>query len=246
MNLEGKICIITGATRGIGLTSAKLLAQKGAHVFINGRDENRIKEVVQNITSEGYKADIFHADLEDYESIKKAFQAFFSKTKKLDILVNNAGILDDSLIGMVSKNQVEKTFAINTFGTLYMCQLASRLMSKGNSGSIINITSIIGVNGNSGQAVYGGSKAAVIGITKSLAKELAPKNIRVNAIAPGFINTDMASSIPNEIFQKRIDSVAMQRIGEPIDIANSILFFSSDLSTYVTGQTLGVDGGMLI
>ena len=246
MNLAGKVCIVTGATRGIGLSSAYALAQNGAHVFINGRNKDKISDIVNNMKSDGHSADIFHCDLGDYDSIKKSFQDFYSKTKKLDVLVNNAGILDDALIAMVSKNQVEKTFSINTFATIYMCQLASRLMSKVNSGSIINVSSIIGVNGNSGQAVYGGSKAAVIGITKSLAKELAPKNIRVNAIAPGFINTDMASSIPDAIYQERINSIAMGRIGESQDIANSVLFLASDLSSYITGQILGVDGGMLI
>mgnify|MGYP001422192968 CR=1 FL=1 len=162
-------------------------------------------------------------------------------------MVCNAGILDDALIGMVSKEQIERVFSINTYGILFCSQYASRLMSRNSKGgSIINISSIIGTNGNTGQSVYGGSKAAIIGITKSLSKELATKNIRVNAIAPGFINTEMTRSIPREIYQERINSIKMGRIGEPKDIAYSTLFFASDISNYITGQILGVDGAMQI
>ena len=147
---------------------------------------------------------------------------------------------------MVTKEQIEKTFSINTFGVLYVSQYAARMMSKNKEGSIINISSIIGSNGNEGQVVYGGSKAAVIGITKSLAKELAPSNVRVNAIAPGFIDTDMTRSITESKYQDRMNSIKMGRIGTPEDIANTAIYLASDLSSYVTGQTIGVDGGMLI
>jgi 3-oxoacyl-[acyl-carrier protein] reductase len=147
---------------------------------------------------------------------------------------------------MVTHEQIEKTFSINTFGVLYVAQYAARLMSRNKSGSIINISSIIGTNGNEGQTVYGGSKAAVIGITQSLAKELAPNNIRVNAIAPGFIDTDMTRQLPKDKYQERMESIKMGRIGKPEDIANTALFLASDLSAYVTGQVIGVDGGMLI
>jgi len=160
--------------------------------------------------------------------------------------VANAGVLDDALIGMVTTDQIKRVFETNTYGVLYCAQYASRLMARNKSGSIINVASIIGTNGNVGQAVYGGSKAAVIGITHSLAKELAPSNIRVNAIAPGFIDTEMARSIPPEKFQERINSIKMGRIGSPDEVAKVILFLASDLASYVTGQTIGVDGGMLI
>lgn len=246
MLLKDKICLITGATRGIGLTVAKLFAEQGAWVFINGRDIDKVSSVVEDIKTNGGKADAFLCDVSDPNSVKLAYKEFLAKTKKLDVLVNNAGILDDALIGMVTPSQIERTFAINTFAVLYMSQYASRIMAKAKTGSIINLTSIIGTNGNSGQSVYGGSKAAVIGITKSLAKELAPNNIRVNAIAPGFIDTDMARSIPPSIFDIRVNSVAMKRIGKPEEIAGTAVFLGSDLSSYITGQTIGVDGGMLI
>ncbi len=166
----------------------------------------------------------------------------FKLTKKLDILVANAGVLDDALIGMVTQSQIENTFNTNTFGVLYCAQYASRLMGRNKCGSIINMTSIMGTHGNIGQAVYAGSKAAVIGITKSLSKELAPLNIRVNAIAPGVIDTDMVATLAAE----RIASIKMGRIGRPEEVANVALFLASDLSTYVTGQVIGVDGGMII
>lgn len=170
----------------------------------------------------------------------------YKRIKRLDILVNNAGVLDDALIGMVTRDQIQQVFDVNTFGLLYCSQYAARLMARNQCGSIVNLSSIIATHGNEGQAVYGGSKAAVIGITKSLAKELAQNNIRVNAIAPGFIDTDMTRALPAEVFQARVDSIKMGRIGHPDEVANVALFLASNLSTYVTGQTIGVDGGMLI
>ena len=147
---------------------------------------------------------------------------------------------------MVTPTQVERTFASNSFSVLYCSQYAARMMQRAGGGSIINLSSIIGRVGNAGQAVYGGSKAAVIGMTQSLAKELAPQQIRVNAIAPGFIDTDMAHSLPEEKFQQRLQSIAMGRIGAADEVANVALFLASGLSSYVTGQVIGVDGGMLI
>ncbi len=246
MLLQDKVCLVTGATRGIGLAIAQFFAAQGAWVFVNGRDAARVAEVVADINQSGGRADPFVCDVADPNSVKGAYKELLSKTKVLDVLVNNAGILDDALIGMVTPAQVERTFSINTYAVLYMSQYAARIMAKAKAGSIVNLTSIIGTNGNSGQAVYGGSKAAVIGITKSLAKELAASNIRVNAIAPGFIDTDMARSIPPAVFETRVASVAMKRIGSPQEIASVAAFLAADLSAYVTGQVIGVDGGMLI
>ncbi|MCS3831918.1 3-oxoacyl-[acyl-carrier protein] reductase [Aeromonas veronii] len=246
MLLKNKVALITGATRGIGLSTAWRYCEEGAKVFLNGRDETKLVSVIEELKSRGYDAEPLIFDVSVPEQVKDAFRALLKKTKKLDILVNNAGVLDDALIGMVSVEQIHNTFAVNTFSTIYLSQYASRLMQRSGGGSIINLASIIGTNGNAGQAVYGGSKSAVIGITKSLAKELAGNQIRVNAIAPGFIETDMACSIPPEKFQERMDSIAMKRIGQPEDIANTAVFLGSDLSSYVTGQVIGVDGGMLI
>lgn len=246
MLLKNKIALVTGAAKGIGLATATRLCEEGAHVFLNGRNEAAVNNEVNNLRDKGYSVESLCFDVSDAEQVKLAFRKLLSHTKKLDILVNNAGILDDALIGMVTLDQIQSTFSVNTFSVLYCSQYAARLMTRNNMGSIINISSIIGVNGNAGQSVYSGSKSSVIGITKSLAKELAEKNIRVNAIAPGFIDTDMASSIPYDKFQERLGSIAMKRIGKASEIADTVVYLSSDLSTYVTGQVIGVDGGMLI
>jgi len=248
MLLHEKIALVTGASRGIGFATAKLFAQKGAHVFISGRSLETLDEARANIASSvsGARISTLLLDVTEPDSVRDAFQSLFKQTKRLDILVANAGVLDDALISMVTKSQIDSVFSANTFGVLYCAQYASRLMARNKHGSIINLASIIGSNGNVGQAVYAGSKAAVIGITKSLSKELAPQNIRVNAIAPGFIDTDMARSLSPDKFAERVSSVKMGRIGTPEDVANVALFLASDLSSYVTGQIIGVDGGMLI
>lgn len=247
LSLSGKKMLITGASRGIGKAIAHLFAQQGAEIFLNGRDETALAQLKDELVAT-YSATVHLAifDVADAESVKQGFRTLFAVTKSLDVLVNNAGILDDALIGMVSQAQIQQTFSANTFSVLYCSQYAARMMQRNKQGSIINMASIIGRVGNAGQAVYGGSKAAVIGITQSLAKELAAHNIRVNAIAPGFIDTDMAHSLPDDKFQQRLDSIAMGRIGSPEEVAKVALFLASDLSSYVTGQVIGVDGGMLI
>ncbi|MGZ5780843.1 MAG: SDR family NAD(P)-dependent oxidoreductase [Burkholderiaceae bacterium] len=248
MLLKNRVALITGAARGIGFATAKVFAEHGAHVFITGRSFSALNDANTQLMAAVPDAQIstLELDVTNPDSVRDAFQALFKLTKKLDILVANAGVLDDALIGMVTKSQMEHTFTTNTFGVLYCAQYASRLMGRNKSGSIINMTSIMGTNGNVGQAVYAGSKAAVVGITKSLSKELAPLNIRVNAIAPGVIDTDMVSTLAPEKLAERIDSIKMGRIGRPEEVANAALFLASDLSTYVTGQVIGVDGGMLI
>jgi Dehydrogenases with different specificities (related to short-chain alcohol dehydrogenases) len=245
--LSGKKVLITGASRGIGKAIAHLFAQQGAEIFLNGRNETVIAQLKDELVAT-YSATVHLVvfDVADAESVKQGFRTLFAITKSLDVLVNNAGILDDALIGMVSQAQIQQTFSANTFSVLYCSQYAARMMQRNKQGCIINMASIIGRVGNAGQAVYGGSKAAVIGITQSLAKELAAQNIRVNAIAPGFIDTDMAHSLPDDKFQQRLDSIAMGRIGSPDEVAKVALFLASDLSSYVTGQVIGVDGGMLI
>ena len=247
MLLQGKTALITGSTRGIGRAVAETYAKNGASLILNARDEDKAKKTALEI-SEKYdvQVDIVLFDVSNSDEVKNGFREIFKLTKNLDIVVNNAGILDDALIGMVTKTQIEKTFGINTFGVLYVSQYAARMMAKKKTGSIINISSIIGTNGNEGQAVYGGSKSAVIGITQSLSKELAPNNIRVNAIAPGFIDTEMTQGLTKCKYNERIESIKMNRIGKAEDIANTALYLASDLSSYVTGQVIGVDGGMLI
>jgi len=247
-SLAGKICLITGATRGIGLAAARLFAENGAQVVLVGRNAEELVQRAADI-NEAFGEEVamsFTCDVSDDTAVKDLFQAVFKRYKRLDVLLANAGVLDDALLGMVNRLQIEKVFGANTFGLLYCAQYASRLIARSGGGSIINVASIIGTNGNAGQAVYSGSKAAVVGITKSLAKELASSQIRVNAIAPGFIDTAMTRGLPEAKFTERMDSIAMGRIGKPEEVARAALFLASDLSTYVTGQCIGVDGGMLI
>lgn len=245
--LAGKRVLITGATRGIGLAIAERFAAEGASLYLNGRDGPRVTQLAERLNREfGVVCAPLLFDVADPEAVKAAFRELFAQTKVLDVLVNNAGILDDALIGMVTPAQIERTFACNSFSVLYCSQYAARMLQRNGGGSIINLASIIGRVGNAGQAVYGGSKAAVIGMTQSLAKELATQQIRVNAIAPGFIDTDMAHSLSEEKFQQRLDSIAMGRIGSADEVAKVALFLASELSSYVTGQVIGVDGGMLI
>ena len=245
--LAGKRVLITGATRGIGLAIAERFAAEGASLYLNGRDGPRVSQLAERLSREfGVACAPLLFDVADPEAVKAAFRELFAQTKVLDVLVNNAGILDDALIGMVTPAQIERTFACNSFSVLYCSQYAARMLQRNGGGSIINLASIIGRVGNAGQAVYGGSKAAVIGMTQSLAKELATQQIRVNAIAPGFIDTDMAHSLSEDKFQQRLDSIAMGRIGSAGEVAKVALFLASDLSSYVTGQVIGVDGGMLI
>ncbi|EKP0309278.1 SDR family oxidoreductase [Aeromonas veronii] len=245
--LQGKRVLITGAGRGIGLAIARQFAAQGAELWLNGRDEEAITRMAEGLGVEfGVPCMPLCFDVADPQAVKHAFQQLFGQTRQLDVLVNNAGVLDDALLGMVQQQQIERTFATNSYSTLYCSQYAARLMQRSGGGSIINMASIIGRVGNAGQAVYAGSKAAVIGITQSLAKELAASQIRVNAIAPGFIDTDMARSLPPAKFDERVASIAMGRIGTPDEVASVALFLASDLSRYVTGQVIGVDGGMLI
>lgn len=245
--LTDKHILITGASRGIGEAIARLFAAQGATLYLNGRDGDTLEKLCRQLASDfGTNCHALPFDVSDASAVKQGFQHLFKRTKQLDVLVNNAGILEDALLSMVSPSQLENTYKTNTFSVLYCSQYASRLMQRQGGGSIINLASIIGRVGNTGQAAYGGSKAAVIGMTLSMAKELAPAQIRVNAIAPGFIDTEMTRSLPAEKYQQRLQSIAMGRIGTAEDIANTALYLASDLSTYVTGQVIGVDGGMLI
>ena len=247
-DLHDRVAFITGGTRGIGWAAARLFAASGASVIINGvSDETLLHSRVRKLKDEfNIRCDGYLFDVSDYDSVKNCYADIFKKYKKLDILVNNAGILDDSLLGMVSRDNINRTLDVNVKGVLYNLQYASRLMTRKKSGSIINVSSIIGRVGNEGQVVYGGSKAAVIGITMSAAKELAPLNIRVNAVAPGFIDTDMVKQLPEDKFKTRMDGIKKKRIGTPEDAANLILFLASDYSSYITGQIIGVDGGMQV
>lgn len=248
IRLDDRCAIVTGGSRGIGLAVAEKLAGAGMHLILVGRsDQDALKAVADEIARRHNRRVLtVSGDVGKPETAQQAARLAFSEFKRLDALVNNAGILDDALIGMISEDSIDVTLSTNVKGVINFTQSAARLMERGGGGSIINVSSIIGRFGNSGQIVYGASKAAVIGATLSAAKELAARQIRVNAVAPGYIATDMIRNIDKATDQQRRDSIGMGRIGQPDDVANAVLFLVSDLSSYVTGQVLGVDGAMLV
>jgi 3-oxoacyl-[acyl-carrier protein] reductase len=248
LDLSGRVGVVTGASRGIGAAIAKTLARNRMNLILSGHHHSeKLDGFAKNLVSDyDIKVDIVAGDIADPATSAALAKKAFGEHRRLDLWVNNAGVLIDGLIGMVPDSDIQTTLGINLAGVLHGTQQAARLMRRGEGGSIINLTSIIGRFGNVGQLVYGASKAGVIGATLSAAKELAPLNIRVNAIAPGFIETDMTAQLPRDKFQERLDSIAMARVGTPEDIANTALFLASNLSTYVTGQVIGVDGGMLV
>jgi 3-oxoacyl-[acyl-carrier protein] reductase len=248
IDLTGKVAYVTGSTRGIGAAIARRIAVAGAAVVVNGHtlEEAPARLAAQLSDVSGAACLGIHADQRDPDAVKAAFSTIVKTYGRLDILVNNAGIVDDAILGMISERSMSDTFAVNTLALVRNMQLASRLMRRNGSGSIVNISSIMGVVGNPGEVVYAASKAAVIGATKSAAKELAPIGIRVNAIAPGFIDTDMTRALPADIHHERLASIGMGRIGHPDDVADVALFLACHLSRYVTGQVIGVDGAMVV
>lgn len=252
--LQGKVALVTGAARGIGRSVMERFAQNGAITYANDMRGELLLEAVE-ATAKKYQADIIPLvfDVTDMAAQKNTFQQIWKERKRLDIVVNNAGLALSALIEMNAKADVERNFAVNSIAVIEMIQLATKLMKRnpiaGNTrGSIINISSIAGTNGNRGQIAYSGSKAAVIGITKASAKELSEHLIRVNAVAPGLIQTPMLEeALTEKIVEDYVrHSVGMHRVGTPEDIANAVLFFSSDASCYITGQVLGVDGGYIL
>jgi len=243
-DLSGKTALVTGANTGLGQAMALALAEAGADIALIGRTAP--VETLNQIEKIGVKAHSILTDLSHADRVADVIAEAVSALGRVDILVNNAGILKDGLIGMIPEDSIRETLETNVNGSLYMIQSCARLIARNDGGSIINLSSIIGRFGNRGQLAYSASKAGVIGATLSAAKELAPTSIRVNAIAPGYIDTDMIKDIDPEIDKERRDSIAMGRIGTPQDVANLALFLASDLSSYVTGQVIGVDGGMLV
>ena len=245
--LKGKVALITGAGQGIGRGIAEQYAKYGATVYANDIREGSIEDFSTEM-KEKYGSNVIplYFNITDMVAAKANIMRIKNEQSHLDILVNNAGIMKDALIGMISTKLIESIFSVNVFGLMEMLQLAAKLMMRQKSGSIINMASIVGVNGNRGQLIYSASKGAVIAATKTAAKELAPYGIRVNAVAPGIIDTAMFRSIDDIHQKQRIDNIGMGRLGTPEDIAKACVFLASDLSEYVTGQILGVDGAAIV
>lgn len=236
--LSGKIAVVTGATRGIGKEIVYQYANSNAVVYAIGRDKKSLAEIdcyAENIHS-------LELDITQLDSVKKVLMDIYKKENKIDILVNNAGVMNDALLGMISEDMIQEMFNVNVFSVIQMTQLVSRFMKRQKNGCIINIASIVGIEGNAGQSVYSATKGAVISFTKSAAKELASNGIRVNAIAPGIIDTSLLDNVPEEKMKQRLSAVCMGRIGQPGDIAKAALFLAGSMSEYISGQVIRVDG----
>ncbi|TXL67649.1 3-oxoacyl-[acyl-carrier-protein] reductase [Cerasibacillus terrae] len=245
--LTEKVALVTGASRGIGRAIALELAKEGADIVVNyAGNKERAEEVVKEIEEMGRKAISIQADVSDEISVKKMIKDTIKEFNRLDILVNNAGITKDNLIMRMKEKDFDDVINTNLKGVFLCTKAVSRQMMKQRYGRIINMASIVGVSGNPGQANYVAAKAGVIGLTKSTAKELASRNILVNAVAPGFISTDMTAELTNEQKEAMLKMIPLAKLGQPEDIARVVRFLASDDSSYMTGQTLHVDGGMVM
>ena len=243
--LKDKIALVTGGGKGIGAAIAKEMASQGAMVIINYiRSEEAAKKVQSEIRSAGGKADIFRCDVSDYNSVKAMIGDIIQHYGRLDILVNNAGIVKDGLLMRMKEKDFDEVIDINLKGTFNCIQNVARQMLKQRYGRIINMSSVVGICGNAGQANYAASKAGIIGLTKASAKELGSRGITVNAIAPGFIQTDMTEGLNQELKAKMLSAISLGSFGTVKDIAHVACFFASDQARYITGQVLGVDGGI--
>lgn len=243
--LENKIALITGASRGIGRAIAITLAGYGAMVVVNyNGSKEKAEEVVEEIEKKGGKAIAYQADVADFLAVQNMFADLVKQFGRVDILVNNAGITRDNLIIKMSESDFDQVIDTNLKGVFNCLKQASKLMLKQKQGRILNISSISGVIGNAGQVNYSASKAGVVGMTKSLAKELGSRGITVNAIAPGYINTDMTSVLKDDLKEKVMEAIPLKRLGEVEDIAETAAFLVSDKAAYITGQTIQIDGGL--
>lgn len=244
--LENKVVIITGASKGIGKGMAMKFAENGANVaFTYLSSEEKAKEVEKELIALGIKAKGYKSDASDFEQATKLVEDVTKEFGRIDALVNNAGITKDGLLMRMSEEDWDNVMRINLKSVFNMTKAVMRTMMKQRYGSIINMSSVVGVNGNAGQSNYSASKAGIIGFTKSIAKELGSRNIRSNAIAPGFIETEMTAKLDQEIIKNWVKEIPLRRAGKTEDVADVAMFLASDMSAYVTGQTIHVCGGML-
>ena len=243
--LEGKSAIVTGASRGIGKDIALYLAKEGAKVAVNySGSKDRADEVVEEIKASGGEAFAIQANVDKADDVQNLISSTLGKFGSIDILVNNAGITRDNLLMRMKEQEWDDVLNTNLKGVFLCTKAVTRQMMKQRAGRIINITSIVGVSGNAGQANYVAAKAGVIGLTKSSAKELASRNITVNSVAPGFITTDMTDALPDDIKSQMLSQIPLAKFGNPLDIAKAVAFLASEDANYITGQTIHVNGGM--
>lgn len=245
--LSGKIALVTGASRGIGRQTAITLASYGATVIVNyNGSKEKAEEVVKEIQSSGGNASVYGCNVSDYAAVENMMKDIVAEYGRVDILVNNAGITKDGLLMKMSEEDYDAVLDINLKGTFNCIKHISRQMLKQKAGRIINLSSVVGVYGNAGQVNYSASKAGVIGITKSVAKEIGSRGVTVNAVAPGFIITEMTDAMPEDAKKQVADRIAMKKLGETKDVAELVAFLASDKAAYITGQVICVDGGMSI
>ena len=247
MHLGGKVAIVTGASRGIGRAVALKLAQAGAKVVINyAGNVKAAEEVLESITHLNGEAILIQGDVSKASDVSDLIKQTIERFGRIDILVNNAGITRDNLLMRMKEDDWDAVLNTNLKGVYHCTKAVAKIMMKQRYGKIVNMTSVVGVTGNAGQSNYAAAKAGVIGFTKSMAKELASRNITVNAVAPGFIATDMTKDLPDTVKEAMAGEIPLARLGQPDDIGNAVLFLASDFSSYITGQTLHVDGGMVM
>ena len=245
-DLSHKIAIVTGASQGIGKTIAIEMAKSGATVFCLARNKEALDATIKTITEEGGKAYAFSCDISNNDDFKNISLNIFKNYGSIDILVNNAGITKDNLLLRMSDNQWDDVLNINLKGPFTCTRSVVKHMMKNKFGRIINITSIVGITGNAGQANYAASKSGLIGLTKSIAKEFASRGITANCVAPGWIETSMTDQLSTEVKNKFLSQIPIGKIGQSKDIANTVIFLASDEAGYITGQTIAVDGGRII
>ena len=246
MKLKGKVSLVTGAARGIGKEIALTLAREGSAIVLWDINSELCKKVEEQIKKLGTNALFSEVEVSNLEEVSNAVKTAVEKFGTIDILVNNAGITKDTLIIRMKEEDWDKVIAVNLKGVFNCTKEVIPVMMKKSWGRIINITSVIGIIGNRGQANYAASKAGIIGLTKSIAKEVASRNITCNAIAPGYIETEMTSRLPESVKEAYIKSIPLARAGTPSDVANLVLFLAQDESSYITGQVINVDGGMVM
>jgi 3-oxoacyl-[acyl-carrier protein] reductase len=246
MRLKDKVALITGGARGIGQAIAVTFAREGADIVVADVNLEIAQKTAIEIEGLGRKALALEMDVTNYEKVEEGINKILDKMGKVDILVNNAGITKDNLLLRMSQADWDAVINVNLKGTFNCIKAVTRPMIKQRSGRIISIASIIGLMGNPGQANYAASKAGIIALTKTVAKELASRNINANAVAPGFIQTEMTAKLPEDIKKKMLEAIPLAKLGTPQDVANTCLFLASDESSYITGQVITIDGGMVM